>query len=149
LSIGSYLNKMTRLCLPADLLPMLLAHAESAAPLECVGLLAGEVRDGVAVVKVHFPLVNALASPVAYEAELKGLLAAHRKMRELGLREVAIYHSHPTSAPVPSRTDLQRNGYGEEIIHLILGRETEAWLPRAWLLGENDYWPVEMEVNGG
>ncbi len=130
---------MTRLRIPRPILDAMLAHAAAEHPNECCGLLAG--RDGVAT---HlFPLVNVLASPVAYEADPRELLALQRTLRSLGVEEVALYHSHPTSAPVPSAADLARNGYGTSIPHVILGPGPEV---RAWWLGEETYAVAEWEV---
>ena len=42
-------------------------------------------------------------------------------MRTNGTELLAIYHSHPTSEPVPSRRDVEENTYGESVVHLIVG----------------------------
>src|SRR5262245_30819973 len=94
----------------------MLAQALSESPNECCGLLAG--REGG--VTHRYPLRNALASPVRYESDPRDLLAADKDMRQQGTELLAIYHSHPTSEPVPSRTDLERNFYGSEVVHLII-----------------------------
>lgn len=117
----------------------MLAHASAVHPAECCGFLAG--RDGVAT--HHFPLVNALASPVAYEVDPRELLAVHRALRALGIEEVAVYHSHPSSAPVPSASDLSRNGYGTAIPHLIIGPGDEVGV---WWLNETSHDAAEWEV---
>lgn len=118
-----------RLRIPRPILEAMRTHARAEHPNECCGLLAGPPQ----LVTHHFPLVNVLASPVVYEADPRELLSVHRRMRELGIEEVAIYHSHPSSAPIPSSTDLARNGYGASIPHLIIGPEGEicGW----WLHG--------------
>ena len=119
----------------------MLAHARAVHPEECCGFLAG--AGGAAT--HHFPLLNALASPTAYEVEPRELLRAQREFRALGIGEVALYHSHPTSAPIPSDTDLSRNGYGESIPHVIVGPGAEV---QAWWLGEKNYEEAEWEVEG-
>jgi len=119
----------------------MLAHARADFPNECCGFLAG--IDGA--VTHRFPLVNALASPTAYDVDPRELLKVHRTLREIGIAEVAIYHSHPTSAPVPSTRDLAQNGYGESIPHVIIGPGGEV---RAWWLGETTFEAAEWEVVG-
>ena len=120
----------------------MLAHAHSEYPNECCGFLAGANGEATH----HLPLINALASPIAYEVAPRDLLAAHRAMWDLGIAEVAVYHSHPTSAPIPSDTDLLRNGYGETIPHIIIGAGNEV---RAWRLKESNFEEIAWEVADG
>src|SRR4051812_11159791 len=106
----------------------MIAQAQAERPLECCGLLAGNVvlqpasldpvvgTEGmgvmgtpVAQVTHRYPLANSLASPTEYLSDAKGMFDAVRDMRRLETEIVAVYHSHPTSHPVPSRTDLARN----------------------------------------
>lgn len=115
----------------------------SESPLECCGLLAGRIEDGVGVVLGHFPIRNDLASPTEYLTNARDLLAATRTMRESGLTELAIYHSHPASEPVPSRTDLERNTWGETVVHVIVG-ECDI---RAWWLTADRYEEMPMHFD--
>jgi proteasome lid subunit RPN8/RPN11 len=66
-------------------------------------------------------------------------------MRRLGIEILAIYHSHPTSEPVPSRTDLARNYY-EEAIHFIISLQSENQPIRAWWLAPDRFREAEWEV---
>ncbi|MBX7106217.1 MAG: M67 family metallopeptidase [Gemmataceae bacterium] len=83
----------------------MLAHARAAMPDEACGFLAG--RDHV----THFlPLDNAADMPrTQFESSPRSTLAAYRRMRELNLELLAVYHSHPTSPPAPSETDKERH----------------------------------------
>jgi len=128
-----------RLRIPRSIVGAMGAHARTAHPNECCGILAGS--PGTAT--HHFPLVNVLASPILYEADPCELSKLHRAMRNLGIAEVALYHSHPTSDPIPSATDLLRNGYGTTIPHLILGPGGEL---RAWWLYEASWTEAEWEA---
>ena len=127
-----------RLVVPRDLYDGMVAQALSEQPNECCGFLAGVLERGVARVLRRFPLVNEAASPVEYHVEGRSLCAAHREIRESNLQELAIYHSHPTSWPVPSRRDLERN-YWPGVVSLIISLVDETPLVRGWWLGETDY----------
>ena len=113
----------------------MLAQAVSELPNECCGLLAG--CDGR--VTHRYPLTNALASPVRYESDPKELFAAYKDMRRQGTEQLAIYHSHPTSDPVPSRTDLEQNYHGPDMVYLIISLKEGEPHARAWQLGEATY----------
>jgi proteasome lid subunit RPN8/RPN11 len=128
-----------RLVIPQSLRAEMLAHAQAALPNECVGFLAGTLADGVGRVTHCLPLVNELASPTEFHTEPRSVFAAFRAMRAAGIDLLAIYHSHPTSAPIPSRKDIGRNTYGPAIAWVIVGLAGDAPDVRAWWLGETDY----------
>jgi proteasome lid subunit RPN8/RPN11 len=121
-----------------SVLDALLIQAEAELPNECCGFLAGTRRGDIARATERFPLVNAAASPTRYEADPRDLLRAFRTMRERGLEHLAIYHSHPTSAPVPSRTDLARAFY-PEVVYLIVSMLERPPHMRGWWLTETDF----------
>src|SRR5687768_15054677 len=108
-----------RLLVPRTVYDDMLAQALAEQPDECCGLLAGVVEAGEGRVVARYPLVNELKSPTEYNAEPRGLFQAHRDMRERGLEVLAVYHSHPTSPPVPSRRDRERN-YSEDVVSVII-----------------------------
>lgn len=122
-----------RLLIPRPIYEAILAHARAEMPAECCGLLAGTVIDGIGCVTQHLPLVNALKSPTEYESEPRSMLAAQKAIRASGTQELAVYHSHPTSDPIPSRRDLERS-YGEGVVNLIIGlRENEPQVRGWWI----------------
>jgi proteasome lid subunit RPN8/RPN11 len=126
----------------------MLAQALAELPNECCGLLAGvreEDETGpVGRVQRLYPLVNALASPTAYESEPKSMFTAVRDMRRLNLDILAVYHSHPTSEPVPSRNDLARN-YSTDVMNLIISlKDNQLWM-RGWWLTADGFREAEWE----
>ena len=126
-----------RLVIPRPIYDAMLAHAKAELPAECCGLLAGTIADGVGRVTQHLPLVNALTSPTEYESDPRSMLAAHKAMRAAGTDMLAVYHSHPTSDPVPSRRDLERN-YSERLVNLNIGlRVAEPDVRGWWLTAES------------
>ena len=132
--------------LPRPLHDAVLAQARAEYPNECCGLLAGRVEGGVGLVARRYPLVNALASPTEFLSESRGLLEAHKDTRRHGLEFLAVYHSHPTSAPVPSRTDLARNYYPDAVWLIVSLADPAAPLIRGWWLKETSFAEAEWDV---
>jgi nucleoside-diphosphate kinase len=94
--------------IPRDIHDAMVAHCQREAPLECCGILAGIAPR----VSSFHPLRNSAASESRYRSDGDDLIKAHREIRERGAEILAIYHSHPRWAAVPSRTDLEENYYG-------------------------------------
>jgi proteasome lid subunit RPN8/RPN11 len=128
--------------IPRRLYEEMLTQARAELPNECCGLLAG--RDGR--VTHRYPLTNALASPTRYESDPMAMLAADKDMRKEGSDLLAIYHSHPASEPVPSRTDLESNFYGSEVVHIIISLREAAPEVRGWHLHPDSYGEAAWEV---
>jgi proteasome lid subunit RPN8/RPN11 len=124
------------LLIPADLLAAVVAHARADAPAECCGLLAGTPEGRVSH---HFPVRNDLASPTEYLTNARDMLAASKSARAAGVEVLAIYHSHPTSAPVPSAKDVAGNHWGDTVVHLIVGLAGPEPDVRAWLIAGGGY----------
>ncbi|MBX9627017.1 MAG: M67 family metallopeptidase [Gemmataceae bacterium] len=130
------------LVIPRTILDAVVAHARAESPHECCGLLAGVPGR----VTHHFPLRNDLASPSEFLTNARDLLDAMKAARLAGVEVLAFYHSHPTAVPVPSRKDLERNYWGESMVHLIVGLAGPEPEVRAWWLGEADYRPADWAV---
>jgi proteasome lid subunit RPN8/RPN11 len=139
---------LRRLAVPRPILTEMMAQAEAERPRECCGLLAGTVReDGTGLVQERYPLVNAAASPeVEYYSEGRSMVAACKDMRHRGLDVLAVYHSHPTSDPIPSKKDLARNFYGPGVVHFILSLTTQPPTVRGWWLDSDRYREAGWEV---
>jgi proteasome lid subunit RPN8/RPN11 len=134
-----------RLLVPRSVHDAMIAQAQAERPNECCGMLAGVVEGEVGRVVKAYPLVNALASPVEYESEPRSMLEAVRDQMHLGLEVLAVYHSHPTSPPVPSKKDLARN-YSEDVVSIIISLAGPAPVVGAWWLMETDYREADWQV---
>jgi proteasome lid subunit RPN8/RPN11 len=110
------------------------AQARAELPNECCGLLAGTIdTGGVGRVARRYPLKNAAASPVEYLSDPLDMFAADRDMRQRGIDILAVYHSHPTSDPLPSRIDRERS-YSPEVVNLIISLKDGTPNMRGWWL---------------
>jgi len=132
------MNEGFRLSIPPSIFEAMILHARAELPAECCGILAGSIDNGVGQVSEHYPLINALNSPTEYESEPRSMLAAHKAMRASGTEILAVYHSHPSSDPIPSQRDLERN-YGEGVVHLVIGLRSSEPDVRGWWLTSTEY----------
>jgi proteasome lid subunit RPN8/RPN11 len=117
----------------------MVAQARAELPNECCGLLAGRIEGDAIHVVERYPLVNVEGSSKRYRAERDELFQVHRSARQNGLEVVAVYHSHPTSTPVPSQTDLAQNDSALSGVFLIMSLEGAEPELRAWWLSDGDY----------
>jgi proteasome lid subunit RPN8/RPN11 len=101
---------------PAATRRALVAHAEAEAPNEACGLVL--VKDGVA--ERYIPGFNAAASPYRFELEV----APDDWFLEDEGYELAVFHSHVSSPPRPSRTDVENIGLWQGKPYLILSLRT-------------------------
>lgn len=120
---------MNLLRLAAAVRDALIAHAEREAPNECCGLLIGK---GASVTGCH-PARNKVASQNRFQINPADHFVAIRKARAAGLEVLGAYHSHPSSAAVPSPSDLAEASDGAPVM-LIVSLLPPAPVVRAFLL---------------
>ena len=94
----------------------LLEHAREEEPNEACGLVV--LRDGAAVCYERGR--NAAASPYRFQLEIDPRVWF---LEDEGY-QLAVFHSHPTSPPRPSRTDVEQIGLWEGRPYLILSADT-------------------------
>jgi proteasome lid subunit RPN8/RPN11 len=113
---------------PQSIREQLRAHARDEAPNECCGLLV--FRDGRAerYVRGH----NRLASPYRYELEIDPTIWF---LEDDGF-ELAVFHSHPETEPIPSRTDRELAGLWSGKPFLIYGLKHDQL--RAWSVARDE-----------
>lgn len=98
-------------------------HARAEAPNEACGLIA--LRDGVA--ERYLPAINEAASP--YRFELKPRDPLDFFLEDEGY-ELAVFHSHISAPPRPSRTDVENIGLWAGrpyVIYTLRTGELAAW----------------------
>jgi proteasome lid subunit RPN8/RPN11 len=101
---------------PAETREALAEHARSELPNEACGLVV--LRDGVA--ERYIPGRNAAASPYRFELDVD---PESWFLEDEGY-ELAVFHSHVSSPPRPSRTDVENIGLWEGRPYVILSLHT-------------------------
>ena len=94
----------------------MLEHARREAPRECCGLLIGTAESVVRSVRAR----NLEDGATRYSVDPADHFAAVRSARADGLEVVGAYHSHPSSAPVPSTTDIAEANSGADFLYVIV-----------------------------
>jgi [CysO sulfur-carrier protein]-S-L-cysteine hydrolase len=102
--------------IPAEVRSALVEHAEAELPNEACGLIA--LRGGVA--ERFFPGRNRAASPYRFELDIEPEVWF---LEDEGY-ELAVFHSHPSSPPRPSRTDVESIGLWARRPYVILSLRT-------------------------
>jgi proteasome lid subunit RPN8/RPN11 len=115
----------------------LVEHAEAERPNEACGLVA--FRDGVA--ERYIPGTNAAASPYRFELEVD----PEAWFLEDEGYELAVFHSHPSNAPRPSRTDVENVGLWTGRLYLILAVTTGELA--AWRIDDGRVDPVALSAS--
>jgi [CysO sulfur-carrier protein]-S-L-cysteine hydrolase len=119
---------------PAAVRLALEEHARAEAPNEACGLLA--FRDGVA--ERYIPARNGAASPYRFELETE----PENWFLEDDGYELAVFHSHVSSAPRPSRTDVENIGLWQGRPYLILSLRTGELA--AWRIADGRVSPLDL-----
>jgi proteasome lid subunit RPN8/RPN11 len=120
--------------IPAEIRVELEAHARAEEPNEACGLVA--FRNGKA--ERYLPAVNAAASPYRFELETE---PENWFLEDEGY-ELAVFHSHISSPPRPSRTDVENIGLWEGRPYLILSLGTRELA--AWQIADGQISPLEL-----
>ena len=123
------MSRAETLAIPAEIFAAMVEHCRREAPMEACGILGGVPP---LVSSIH-PLRNVEQSAVLYTADPVDLIATDRALRERGAEWLVIYHSHPRSAPIPSKVDLKLN-YDDPTPKMIISLMAEPPQARLWRL---------------
>lgn len=119
--------------IPAAVRDAIVEHAEAEKPNEACGLIA--IRSGIA--QRYIPGRN--TEPSSYHFHLEVEPDVWMDLWDDGF-EVAIFHSHISSPPRPSRTDVENIGQWEGLPYVILNLRTGEFA--AWRIRDGN---VESE----
>jgi proteasome lid subunit RPN8/RPN11 len=112
------------LVVPEPILTELKAHAAEEAPNECCGLILFDGDTAERYIRGR----NRLASPYRYELDIDPEVWFLED--EDDAYELAVFHSHPETQPIPSKTDQELSGLWGGKTFLIYGLKLDEL--RAW-----------------
>ena len=121
--------------IPAEIRSELEAHARAEEPNEACGLVA--LKGGVA--ERYIRARNAAASPYRFELETE---PENWFLEDEGY-ELAVFHSHVSSPPRPSRTDVENIGLWQGRPYLILSLASGDLA--AWTITDGEIVPLDLQ----
>lgn len=132
----------TEIRLPRPLVNQILHHAQGAPDREVCGLIGAKNQ-----LPTHsYPVNNISDTPATrFRMDAEAQIEAMRRMREQDEDLFAIYHSHPTSPPVPSATDLAESAY-PEAYHFIVSLNIKGVLEMRGFQYTADHKVVEIPL---
>ena len=119
---------------PTETRRALVEHAREEAPNEACGLVV--LKEGVA--ERYVPGRNAAASPYRFELDVD----PETWFLEDDGYEIAVFHSHVSSPPRPSRTDVENIGLWAGRPYLIYGVRTDELA--AWRIADGAIEPLPL-----
>jgi len=122
--------------IPAAIRHELEAHARAEEPNEACGLVA--LRGGAA--ERYLPGRNAAASPYRFELDTE---LENWFLEDEGY-ELAVFHSHISSPPRPSRTDVENVGLWAGRPYLIYTVRTDELA--GWRISSGSFEPLELRA---
>lgn len=124
----------------------LLAHAASAHPLECCGLLLGSDQE----IETAQACANVADDPATgFEIDPAALIAAERAMRQGGPQLIGHYHSHPNGRSEPSPRDAASAAADGRLWLIIAGRAVTAWQAVRGGALHGAFEPVALRLSDG
>lgn len=134
---------MTQVVLPRPLVNQLLHYAQISSQREVCGLI-GACNS----IPTHcYPVSNIAPDPQRqFFMAPQEQIEAMRCMRERGEELFGIYHSHPATPPLPSRSDLIQAAY-PGVLYLIISLNTKGVLEmRGFRLQGENYEEIELRL---
>lgn len=123
----------------------IIEHARREQPYEACGLMGG--RNGQ--VEAIAPVPNASRSPqTSFEMERQAMVDSIIQFQRAGQEVVAIYHSHPQNAAVPSETDIAQATWPDAIYVIVGLSDPEQPDVRAWIIQQGRARPAELVIEG-
>jgi proteasome lid subunit RPN8/RPN11 len=121
----------------------LVKYAQANQPYEICGFVGG--KDFRA--ELLLPITNIAEHPeTQFYMEPTEMFRAYKKLEQQNLDLLAIYLSHPKSAPIPSTTDI-REAEIPNVIHIIISLQNKIPALKAWQINSGKVQPAELIIS--
>ncbi len=125
----------------ANVISGIISHAKNEAPIEACGYLAA--REGV--ILQQYKMKNMDASEVHYSLDPEEQFETVKDMREKGFKLAAVYHSHPTTLPLPSIEDI-RLAYDQDVSYVIVSLADGSESLKSFKIRNNQVEPETIDI---
>jgi len=131
-------------CIPRPLANRLLTLAQFTPEAEVCGLIAHDSNNNYPL----YPIDNIADNPqYAFEMHPQQQINAFKEIREKQQNLFAIYHSHPSSAALPSTKDLHDSAY-DDALNIIISLNMKGVLDmRGYLYQQGKFETVKLIIN--
>jgi proteasome lid subunit RPN8/RPN11 len=120
----------------------LVKYAREAFPNEACGILLGQTNTLHTII----PARNISTNPLhTYHIEDRTLIQAFQQANQRGISVIGFYHSHPTSDPIPSPTDIRLATYPDLAYVIISLKKPDPELA-AWSICNDSVSPITIHV---
>ncbi|MDR2790863.1 MAG: M67 family metallopeptidase [Campylobacteraceae bacterium] len=127
--------------IPENIYEAIIKHAQSKAPIEACGYLAGINGE----VKAIYEMTNADNSEEHFSFDPEEQFAALKSAGKAGLRLIACYHSHPATPARPSQEDI-RLAYDPNISYIIVSLAQDKPVLKSFKIKNKEAANEEVEV---
>ncbi|NIK12266.1 Mov34/MPN/PAD-1 family protein [Alkalibacillus almallahensis] len=131
--------KPKQLILPLTIYNQIVEDCSNHLPYESCGLVTGLNHR----VNKFWPLENELKSSKRYFVSKQSLEAVMNEITQTGEQVLAIYHTHPVTAPVPSYLDL-KNHPDPFVYMMIISFKLETPLCKLYSVENNRYMECDI-----
>lgn len=111
------------LIIPFRFVGAMIQHAGETHPKECCGIIAGtDQLPNISIGRALFKMDNVATGNDEFHVDPDAQLILSQEMDQQGQKLLGIYHSHPTTPPAPSISDINLCFY-PEVVHFIIGQD--------------------------
>ena len=133
--------QMLKLEIPNNILEQMLIQAETEAPIEACGILAG--KDGT--VNKFYKMTNSDQSSDHFTLLPQEQFKVVKDIRAADLEMLAIYHSHPESPARPSKEDV-RLAFTSGIVYVILSLQNAEPVVKGFIINKNSVTEIPIKI---
>ena len=124
-----------------DVYDEIIAHAKADFPIEACGYLAGNDNT----ISHSFRLKNIDNSPEHFSFDPEEQFATYKKARNLGLKIIGVYHSHPYTPARMSEEDIKL-AYDESLYYAIVSLAEKKPVLKIFKVNDKSVIEINYEV---